>query len=445
MGRGPLSSMDRKSLFSRIPKGTLFVVTLLAFVAVGISYVDVVFTTSTRWAFLFLLIVSLVPYGELFLAYQSRYSPFLLGYLIWCFATALWSEVPLLSMLKVAALTIVVTAFVGAGRAWVMRLQPKNPINFLLPVLGAAAFAGMFSRGHASYLKTGIVIYQGLAGNPNYLGILGASGLPLALYKSYLTWSRKSGRVQTIIWTGLSLMIIFLLWWSASRASILCAVFVVAAFAFIVSPGRRSTVALFIIVGVTTIAVAAPEVEQGVYERVVIKSSVKGDAFFSRRLTWERTYEGAKEGGLLGLGYGVSAGFNDFSFGLTSNTYGREKGNTQLAIWEESGLVGLTIYALLLITMFAELFGALVSMTDQDERVEYALLLGLIAGLVAQSVFEAWWTSPGSMESAIFWSTLGVASAMAQRQTAKRPVFALTPSSGPPFGYRPAVRRALSD
>jgi hypothetical protein len=436
--------MERKSLFSRIPKGTLLLVTLLAFVAVGISYLDVVFTTNTRWAFLILLIVSLVPYGELFLAYRSRYSPFLLGYLIWCFATGLWSQVPLLSMLKVAALAIVVTAFVGAGRAWVMRLQPRNAVGYLLPVLGAAVFAGIFSRGHASYLKTGIVIYQGLAGNPNYLGILAAAGLPLPLYRSYLAWTKGSGRLQLMIWVALSAMMVFVLWWSASRASILCAIFVVAAFAFIMSPGRRSMIGLVVIVCATTIAVAAPELEQGVYERVVIKSSVKGDAFFSRRMTWEKTYEGAKEGGLLGLGYGVSAGFGDFSLGLTSNTYGREKGNAQLAIWEETGLIGLAIYGLLIITMFMELISAFASITDQDERVEYAVIVGLLAGLVAQSVFEAWWTSPGSMESAIFWSTVGVASAVAQRQTAQRPVFSLK-SDGPPFALRPAVRRASSD
>ena len=86
-------------------------------------------------------------------------------------------------------------------------------------------------------------------------------------------------------------------------------------------------------------------------------------------------------------------------------------------------------------------------MTDQDESVEYALILGLIAGLIAQSVFEAWWTSPGSMESAIFWSALGVASALAQRQTAKRPAFTLTRSNRTVrrLRYRPAVRRASPD
>jgi O-antigen ligase len=435
---------ERKSILGRIPRGTVFMLALLAFIAVGISYLNAVFTTSSRWLFLTFLIVTLIPYGELFLAFRSRFSPFLLSYLIWCFATGLWSEVPLLSMLKVAALAIVVTAFVGAGRAWATRLQPKNPLNFLVPVLAAAVFAGMFSRGHASKLGTGIVIYQGLAGNPNYLGILGACALPLPLYRSYLALTRKTGRVQTALWIGLTAMMIFVLWWSASRAAILCALVIVAVFGFVVTPGRRSMIALLAMSGAAFVTIAAPELEQGVYERVVVKSSVGGDVFFSRRTTWEKTYEGAKRGGVLGLGYGVSAGFNDFSLGLTSNTYGREKGNTQLAVWEETGLVGLTIYGLLLLTMFMDFFSVLARIADQDQRVEYALMIGLIGGLVAQSVFEAWWTSPGSMESAMFWAAVGVAAAVAGRHAASEPAFPIAFAGVPPNRVV-AVQRASSE
>ncbi len=438
-----MSAPGKKSLFSRIPRGTVFRITLLAFIAVGISYLNLIFTTSSRWAFLALLIVSLVPYGELFLAFRSRYSPFLLGYLLWCFATGLWSQVPLLSMLKASALAIVITAFVGAGRSWVARLQPDRAINFLLPVVGAAVFAGLFSRGHPVYFKHQLVIYQGLAGNPNYLGVLGAAGLPLPLYKTYVAWTENQARSRQVFWAALVFFMIAVLWWSASRASILCALVIVLAFGVVVTPGRRSLIVISALVVGAMVTVAAPEAEQGVYERVIIKSANSTDAFFSRRMTWERTYEGAKEGGVLGLGYGVSAGFADFSFGLTSNKYGREKGNTQLAIWEESGLIGLALYLLLIATMFQEFLSSFPPPSQHKERVEYALIVGLVAGLLAQSVFEAWWTSPGSMESSMFWAAVGVASALASRHSANQAAFSAAQS--PPFTYRPAVRRASID
>jgi O-antigen ligase len=365
-------------------------------------------------------------------------------YLLWCLATGFWSQVPTLSLLKVAALAVSVMAFIGGGRAWVRRMQPEHPINYLLPVLGAALFAVVFSRGHPEHLKNGVVLYRGLTGNPNYLGILAAASLPVPLYESYLAW-RSNDRRRQIIWTGVAALIMAALWWSASRASILCALFIVAAFIVVVTPGRRSMAALLVLVGAVSIWIAAPEVEQGVYERVVVKSSAHGDAFFSRRMTWERTYDAAKQGGVLGLGYGVSAGFNDFSVGLTANRYGREKGNAQLGVWEETGLIGLALYGLLLLAMSLELGTAYKHITNQDQRVEYVLLLGLLVGLIAQSVFEAWWSSPGSLESCVFWSTAGVAAGLAKRYTAQQPIFSVVSPAAPAFNYRPGVRQSSTD
>jgi hypothetical protein len=396
-------------------RGVIFALTLLAFVAVGIEYLNIVFTTSTRWAFLALLIVSLIPYGELFSTFRSQYAPILLVYLLWCFLTALWSDVQTLSILKAAAFMLVVTAFIAGGRAWVTRLQPQHPIFFLLPVLVAALFSSVSSRVPEIKLGTGISIYQGLTGNPNYLGLMSAAALPLPLYRSYIAWKRGSSRAQTMLWIGLTMGIALLLWRSGSRASLLCAMMIVGSFALVVTAGRRAMAVVVLVFVASAIPVVAPELQAGVYQRVIVKSAHGDDAFFSRRATWEKTYDGAKEGGVLGLGYGVSAGFSDYSLGLTSNTYGREKGNAQLAIWEETGLVGLVLYAIFLFALYQELLSGLFRTSNLEQRVEFALVIGLVTGMLAQSVFEAWWTSPGSMESAIFWSAIGVATALAHR------------------------------
>jgi O-antigen ligase len=405
--------IGEQSIRSRF-RGAIFVLALLAFVGVGIDYLNIVFTTSTRWVFLTLLIVSLIPHGELFAAFRARYTPILLVYLLWCFLTGLWSDVQTLSMLKASAFIIVVTAFLAGGQSWVNRLQPQHSIFFILPVVVAALFSSISAHSAQFKMGTGVSIYQGLTGNPNYLGLISAASLPLPIYRAYIGWRNGANR-QAFFWSVLTVAVALLLWRSGSRASLLCGIIIVGAFALVVSSGRRAAMAVLLVFAAGAISVAAPELQQGVYQRVIVKNTRGDDAFFSRRATWEKTYDAAKEGGVLGLGYGVSAGFSDYSFGLTSNTYGREKGNAQLAVWEETGLVGLALYAIFLLALFQELLGGLLQTRGPEQRAEFALVIGLIAGLLAQSVFEAWWTSPGSMESAVFWSTVGVATALSHR------------------------------
>lgn len=393
-------------------RGVVFPLTLLAFVSIGVRYVDRVFTTSTRWVFLALLLASLLPRGDIISAFRTRFAPFMIGYFLWCFATAAWSGVPLLSLAKSAALVVVAVGFIGAGYAWATRQHPRGAIYFLAPVTVMGLVAGLLGRGPSAIAGAGIAIYEGLAGNPNYLGLLAALSLPVPLYLAYaLSRAGASRLLSGLCWLVVAAIAV-ILWRSDSRASILCALIIISTFAFVTSPGRRISIA--VVLGAVAFAVVtlAPEVEQGVVQRVVIKNTVGDDVFLSRRTSWEDTYEGAKKGGAIGLGYGVSAGYTDFSFNLTSNTYGREKGNSQLAVWEETGLVGLALYAALLVVMFQQFLSGLGRLTDPLSRAEAALLIGSLAGLFAQSVFEAWWVSPGSMESALFWSMAGVMSGL---------------------------------
>ena len=413
-------------------RGFTLQLALFAFVAVGIAYLDRLFSTSTRWAFLAVLAISLVPRGDLFRAFGARFSWILLVYLLWCLVTVMWSNVPLLSALKASAFLLAVVVFLGAGQAWAARHQPNNPLFFLLPVMACSVFAGLSGKAVRLAAGSGIEIYQGLAGNPNYLGILAASAIPLPLYQSFKSWNQQGNRLKALPWIVLMVLITWFLWRSGSRASMLCAFAIFAAFGLVVSRGRRLAAAILLIFLVGGISIVAPDLREGVYERAIVKSTSHGDAFVSRRMTWQRSFEAAQQGGAVGLGYGVSAGHNDFSLGLSAQLYGREKGNSQLAVWEETGLVGLALYVILLVAMFHELFRMLANTRNLDERVEIVLLTGLIVGLLLQSAFEAWWTSPGSAESAIFWSAIGVAMGMTQRQLVSTQARTVTPAYYPP-------------
>jgi hypothetical protein len=427
-------------------RGALFPLSLLAFAAVGVRYLNFAFTTSTRWIFLVLLIMTLLPRGELFTAYRARSAPFLLVYLLWCFVTAIWSAVPLLSLMKATALMIVTTTFIGAGQVWSERQFRSAPIMFLVPLTALATFASVFApAGKASVVTgTGITIYQGLAGNPNYLGVLVAVGLAVPLYLASI-YRHRGNQVMQFGWWAVVAELGFLLWRTGSRSSIVCALTMVAIQVAVVNRGRRAAIALAVVVAAIAIGVAAPEVEQGVYQRVVVKSARGNDAFFSRRQTWETSLEGARAGGVAGLGYGVSSGYTKFDFSLTSNTYGREKGNAQLAVWEETGLIGLALYAAFIIAMLAELSRGLANTADPETRIENSILIGLVAGLLMQSVFEAWWTSPGSVESSIFWATVGVALGKVQTMPSVSKSTLMDALAFPPLRQNfPKTKRILS-
>jgi O-antigen ligase len=145
------------------------------------------------------------------------------------------------------------------------------------------------------------------------------------------------------------------------------------------------------------------------YSEYVLKGATqKAGVIFSREQVWLRSYENAEQGGWFGIGYGATVGDTEFEEGLSAVGYGREKGNAQLAIVEETGLVGLGLYGILLITLFAPLISAHLRERSRNGKVILGLITGALAGFTIQSVFEAWWVAPGSAESAYFWSLAGV-------------------------------------
>jgi O-antigen ligase len=394
----------------------IFPLTLLAFEAVGVRYWQVVFNDKTRWLFLAILLLLVLWRGGLLLAFRGALGLVLGTYIFWCTCTTLWSEVPQLSLMKSIALMVTIPALFGAGSTWTFNPERNAPFGFLLPIVVLALFAGLFDRGAAIQGGT-IQTYQGLAGNPNYLGGIVAMSFPYAIWQAYVT--RSTGARYLVAW-GIVSALIIVLWLAGSRASLLAVLMIFAGFVFALGRGKR-TIAVTLIVLSIGAAVAVPAIQASVYERFVIKGNVEtGDAFYTRREVWAESYELATQGGLTGGGYGVSIGSGDFAGGLTVVGYGREKGNSQLAVWEETGIVGLALYAMLNLTIVLDLGSSLLKIKDEPRRVELGLLVGTIVGFFVHSVFEAWWGAPGAPEFAFFWSMVGGAYGIVRRNSIDR-------------------------
>jgi O-antigen ligase len=395
----------------------IFPVTLLAYDAIGTRYWNVIFNNSTRWVLLAILCFSVLMRGHLLLAFRTRWGAVLAAYLVWCICTVEWSEVPQLSLMKSIALIVGVLTLFGAGQAWTFHSERNAPFSFLLPMVVLALFAGLFDRG-AGHTSGTIKIYQGLSANPNHLGAMVAMSFPYAVWQAY----KNTGRIGAyVISLSIITSLLVLLWFSGSRAAMLAALSTFAVFLVALSPKKRTMA--FGLLGILSLgaAIAVPAIQTSVYGRFVLKGNATNeDVLSTRRGVWAKSYELAEQGGVLGGGYGVTIGHTDFSGGVTAVGYGREKGNSQLAVWEETGMVGLALYALLIFGIMLGLGSSLTKIKDRESKVKLGLLFGAILGFTIHSVFEAWWVAPGAAEFAFFWAMVGAAYGVVRRTSFSR-------------------------
>ena len=70
--------------------------------------------------------------------------------------------------------------------------------------------------------------------------------------------------------------------------------------------------------------------------------------------------------------------------------------------------MGLVVCIILLAVILNKVFKIYIQVPSR----QYKVLIGMIAGtflrMLVQSIFEAWWTSPGSYENMYIWILLGV-------------------------------------
>ena len=240
-------------------------------------------------------------------------------------------------------------------------------------------------------------------------GLLMSLSLPYILWQTYLNWRT---RFKRIFWGLLLLSCIIFLLESLSRASMLFAAFILVGFIHGLKLNKKIYMFSISLMVFIAILLFNPAVIDKTIARYVYKTDTTVSLLNSREKPWERSYEGAAQGGWFGLGYGVSYDDNsdfDFEYGLTSAGYGREKGNSQLALLEETGIVGFILFALLIASTLAKLIKLFIRTRGSENRVLIGIIMGTFIGLISQSIFEAWWTSPMTQESIFFWTLIGIA------------------------------------
>jgi O-antigen ligase len=194
-----------------------------------------------------------------------------------------------------------------------------------------------------------------------------------------------------------------------SRASLLGAGILIAFFFVGRGVGRFTLVSVGVLVTLLAVPAFFPEQTADFVAQYIYKGSdPAAGVLASREETWDASYEGALRGGVFGLGYGVSFGYEDYSLGLTSSEYGREKANLLLAIVEENGFVGLGLFLSMLLSLLRRGIAAIPAARAANDRLLLFLLVGYIVALTAHAQFEAWMYSPGAALTPAFWAATGM-------------------------------------
>ena len=149
---------------------------------------------------------------------------------------------------------------------------------------------------------------------------------------------------------------------------------------------------------------------------------------------WEPSYKAALEGGLFGLGYGIShpeIRSGEYSDRFENGRLIREKGNQSLALIEEAGLIGLILFILPIIYLLIKLPDTRYLIPDKDYKsgirnpaspsslhydeasitllpTTYSLLSAALAAFLLHSQFEAWWVGVGSVQLPLFFIYTGL-------------------------------------
>lgn len=400
----------------------MWMAALGAYSGLSVSFLTPVFNHKSRWVFLFL--------AFLFMVGQNRWRHFRhespvalagLAFLAWALLTAAWSEVPLFSFAKASILTLASLTFLLSAYSWVLTQADYQKWWDYLALAVAIAFVGAIGgvvADDAGY-QQGLALYYGAVGSANRLGIMLASASPFLAWK---LWSsrhhpRSHPRVY-YFWGVVSLVGAYYLIQSNSRASIIVVLCVI--FGALLGSGikRRLTQLIALAFLSVSIALLSPGATDELSQRFLYKY---GDSVFhSRENVWEYSWEQAIKGGVWGGGYGVTIGAEEVELTYYSAGYGREKGNSQLAILEEMGWVGVIFYLVFLLMVARSLLRGWRAAFRREQKVQLGIAMGIVAGMVFHSVFEGWWQGPGSYELAYFLSVLGGSLAIARRVRLER-------------------------
>jgi hypothetical protein len=394
--------------------------------------------------------------------------PFLLFLLpgIWFLSTSLWSSYPEVSAARALYFILISTGCISAGVLWI-RYSGKDILDFLLPANILIVLLCLFSiitnipadswtAGHGKG-------FIGFFGHQNLLASVLLFTLPVVFNRVVILAKSRIRNVEssdsrrtsfagmtlksdssfrrspesestfnylllnayTLLFTANLLLIIL----TYSRSAILSFIFGGILFLLLNKNWKIISYSFITAAVLAMIIYLTPSLNQ--FADKIIKKDFP-EVYSSRMWMWEPSYKAALEGGLIGLGYGIShpeIRSGEYSDHFENGRLIREKGNSTLALIEETGLIGLMlflipIFIIVILSVTKDLskkrffsrLGGIRMTTDHSQlptclpvgKATHNLLTAALAAFILHSQFEAWWIGVGSVQLPLFFIYLGL-------------------------------------
>jgi O-antigen ligase len=329
---------------------------------------------------------------------------------MWFLLTSLWSSYPIISAERALYFILLSGGCLAAGSLW-QRFSSKGFLDFLIPaniiVVLICLFSLITNIPSDSWIGGNGKGFMGFFGHQNLLASIILFTLPAVIFRIAIR-TKSSIRKFNLYFLLLAFNFLLLIL-TYSRASMLSLLFGVSIY-LILNKKWKIILYTFAVFAILSAAIYITPSLKNLTENIINKDFP--EFYTSRMWMWEPSYRAALDGGLIGLGYGISdpnekvGGAGDHFEG---DRFVREKGNSTLALIEEAGLIGLVLFLVPIVFVFKKfrIYNLEFRMNKNNNSTLY-IILSSLAAMLLHAQFEGWWVGVGSVQLPLFFVYLGL-------------------------------------
>ncbi len=371
----------------------------------------------------FLILVIIFDWKAIFLSIKKVNKNGLSSYIIVLYVlfvvyasiSGFWAEFPIVTLLRsVFFLVLVFGAYSVSSyfkNKYIDYSYIFTPLALLIILTSAASLLFQipenYRTGGNGLGLMGFAVHQNTLGS---IAFLCGSVFTFYLIKKAFISNRKPMVVLLLL--AASILVVMVLFMTASRGAI-AAFLIFLFFILLLETGIKRSLIVFGITGLILIISLQFEFVKTAAENVIYKKAE--NILSSRESMYRASLKGADNGGVFGIGYGMSdtALVKNVAGEMQNGRFIREKGSTLLALVEETGIVGAILFYLPIVLLLWKGGGRVVfrvktirqahcevpfgKLSETDVKSEKSFLISVIIAMTVHSQIEAWGVGVGSV------------------------------------------------
>lgn len=347
----------------------------------------------------------------------------LIAFAVWAAITSVWSAYPEVSLTRTAYFVLISVSPLLLGYLW-RQYNINDLFGFLLPanilVAAVSLYSLITSSPPEAWTGGHALGFMGYAGHQNTLASALVFTIPAVLYPLLREFAGKVWNVykgsagfkkmpasKIIFLLTLLALNLFLIVISVSRGAVLTLILMILVYVML---GFNFKTSAGIILLFTSVLVVLFYTSRPVNEFTFKTENTIGDR---RKINIKETIEAAKNGGLTGIGYGISRTPPDsLTLGRIrgdDKRFDREKMISSLALVEETGIIGLLLFILPVIyvlNLLAKRYYAALKEKGINKfilRSDTSIVISVLIALIFHAQIEGWWVGVGSIHLPLFY------------------------------------------